>query len=205
MKTIALLLLSTTLALTACKKPADNPDHGSAAPRISAAPDRVEVLARHRATAGKEDLDADPVVVHFDRFAVTKAHFDPKHLEGGTATIELDPTSIKTGNTERDDDLKSPAYVDVGQFATITVDVANVKHQAGAKYTADATVACHGVTKVYPVTFEVLATSEDTIRIEGEHPFSRLDFSIGIDPAKDPSERIDTALIIQWTLTLKTS
>ena len=212
MTTLALLCLSTTLALVGCKS-ADRPPPGSAAPTIeqptprpatpAAQPDRVEVLARHRPVAGKADLDSDPVIVHFDKFAITKASFDPKNLEGGTATIELDPTSIKTGDQERDSDLKSPEFFDVAKFATVTIDVVNVKKQADTKYTADATVACHGVTKTYAVTFEVLATTADTVRIKGEHAFSRLDFAIGVDPAKDPTERVDTALTIQWTLTLK--
>jgi polyisoprenoid-binding protein YceI len=207
--TLALLCLSTTLALVGCKNNADRPTPGSVAPTTEPKPappaaqaDRVEVLARHRPVAGKADLDSDPVVVHFDKFAITKANFDPKNLEGGTATIELDPTSIKTGDVERDTDLKAPEFFDVVKFATVTIDVANVKKQADTKYTADATVACHGVTKTYAVTFEVLATTADTVRIKGEHAFSRLDFAIGVDPAKDPTERVDTALTIQWTLTL---
>ena len=214
MKSIALVFLSTTLALAGCKNTTDKPDRGAAAPTTSAqtpkpAPpadaDRVEVLARHLPAAGQADLASDPVVVHFDKFAVTKARLDPKNLEGGTATIELDLTSIKTGSDERDNDLKSPAFFNVAKFATVTIDVANVKKQADTKYTADATVACHGVTKTYSVTFEVLASTADTVRIKGEQAFSRLDFSIGIDPAKDPSERIDAALRIQWLLTLKKS
>ncbi|MEO8705067.1 MAG: YceI family protein [Kofleriaceae bacterium] len=216
MTTLALLCLSTTLALASCKNTADQPapgSPGSAVPTTeqptlepaqpTAQPDRVEVLARHLPIAGKADLDSDPVIVHFDKFAITRASFDPKNLEGGTATIELDPTKIKTGDAERDTDLKSPDFFDVGKFATITIDVANVKKLADAKYTADATVACHGMTKTYAVTFEVLATTADRVRIKGEYAFSRLDFAIGVDPAKDPTERVDTALTIQWTLTLK--
>ena len=201
MTTLARLWLSTTVALVACKNTADRPNQPTSEPGAQA--DRVEVLARHRAIAGQADLDSDPVVVHFDKIAVTKASFDPKNLEGATATIELDPTSIKTGDEERDTDLKSAEFLDVATFATITVDVANVQKQAATKYTADATIACHGVTRTYPVTFEVLATTADTVRIKGEHAFSRLDFAVGVDPAKDASERVDTALIIQWTLTLK--
>ncbi len=196
MKILALLSLSTALALVGCKTTPDQRPPDST-------PDRIEVLARHRPIAGKADLDADPVVVHFDKFAVTKARFDPKNLEGGTASIELDVASIKTGNDERDGDLKSPEFFDVARFATVTIDVANVKKQADTKYTADATVACHGVTKTYSVAFDVLGTTADTVRIKGEHAFSRLDFAIGVDPAKDPTERVDTALTIQWTLTLK--
>ena len=199
MTTRALLCLSTTLALAGCKNTADRPRPAEPAPE----PDRVEVLARHRPNAGQADLDSDPVVVHFDRLTITKASFDPKNLEGGTATIELDPTSIKTGDEERDTDLKSPEWFDVAQFATITIDVANVKKQGDTRYTADAAVACHGMTKTYAVTFDVLATTADTVRVKGEHAFSRLDFAVGVDPAKDPTERVDTELTIQWTLTLK--
>ncbi len=209
--TRALLCLSTTLALVGCKNRADRPPPGSAAATTeqpasaqpAAQPDGVEVLARHRPVATKADLDADPVVVRFDRLTITRASFDPKNLEGGTATIELDPASIRTGDEERDSDLKSPEFFDVAKFGTITIDVANVKKQSDTKYTADAAVACHGMTKTYPVTFEVLATTADTVRVKGEHAFSRLDFGIGVDPAKDPTERVDTALTIHWTLTLK--
>jgi polyisoprenoid-binding protein YceI len=195
------------LALAGCNNNAASADRGSAAPAAESAKpkpaDRIEVLAKHLPIAGQEDLDADPVVVHFEKFAVTKAHFDPKNLEGGTASIELDLTGIKSGDTDRDDDLKSPKFFDVAKFATVTIDIADVKKQADSKYTAVATVACHGVTKMYPVTFEVLETTADTVTIEGKKAFSRLDFSIGVDPAKDPSERVDTALIMQWVLTFK--
>jgi len=201
-----LLLVMSTLALAGCKKTADPPSAGSAATtserRPAADGDHVEVLARHLPAAGKEDLDSDPVVVRFDHVSVTHASFDPANLEGGTATIELDPTSIKTGNAERDTDLQSPDYLDVARFATITIDVANVK-QAGAHYAADATVSCHGVTKTYPVSFDVLATTADAVRIKGEHTFSRVDFAVGVDPATDPTERIAAPLIIRWVLTVK--
>ena len=217
MKPIALVLVSTMLAVTGCNKPADTPDPGAATPassgktpapkpaRPDAEADRVEVFARHLPAAGKADLDSDPVVVHFDRFTVTKASFDPEHLEGGTATIELDLTSIKTGSRERDKDLQTPPFVDAARFATITIDVANVKKHADTKYTADATVACNGVTKTYSVAFDVLTTTAGAVRIKGEQAFSRLDFAIGFDPAKDPTERIAAPLTIQWVLTLKKS
>jgi polyisoprenoid-binding protein YceI len=206
LKTFTLLVVSTALVLAGCKKQPDTPAAGSAAPKGSAAApaaDHIEVLARHRPIAGKEDLDSDPVVIRFDRFAVTKASFDPRHLEGGTATIELDLTSIKSGSEERDSDLQSPAFLDAASFATATVDVANVKTHTDTTYTADATVACRGIAKTYPLTFEVLATTADSVRIKGELAFSRLDFAIGVDPAKDPTERVDTPLTIRWLLTVK--
>lgn len=211
MKTLVLLVFSVAIAVAGCKKTAEQPERGSAAPTTAPAPsaaptveaDRVEVLARHRPIASQEDLDSDPVVVHFDRFAVKKARFDPKHLEGGTATIELDMTSIKTGSAERDRDLQSPDYIDVSKFATAIVDVTNVKPQSAATYTADVTVAFRALTRTYPVTFTVISTTDTSVRIKGEHAFSRLDFAVGIDPANDPTERIDPGLVIHWVLTLE--
>jgi len=196
-KRFALLCLSTMLALACCKSTADKP-----APAAASTTDRIVVLAKHLPIAGQPDLDADPVVVRFKKFAVTKAHFDPKNLEGGTATIELDLTSLESGDTERDDDLKSAKFLDIAKLATITIDVAKVEKQ-GARYAAIATVSCHGVTKTYPITFAVTATTDRSVTIEGAKAFSRLDFGVGVDPAKDPTERVDPALIIEWTLTLQ--
>ena len=148
MKTLALLVLSTVLTATpACKKPdGDKPSPmtaagsnttGSAAmatpnPRSAAMAgsatvgsgsssgsdnadneDRIVVLGRHRPAK-----PTDPVSVRFDKFRVVKATFDPKKIEGGTATIELDLASLRTGSGERDEDLESPTYIDVAKFAT---------------------------------------------------------------------------------------
>lgn len=38
---------------------------------------------------------------------------------------------------------------------------------------------------------------------KGERTFSRLDFSIGSDPAKDSQQQVDTELTIQMVVTLK--
>lgn len=196
MKHLALMLLS---AAASCSQ--SSPPPAPPAPHA----DRIEVLARHLPAAGEEDLASDPVVIHFDKFAVTQAHFDPRHLEGGTATIVLDITSIKTGSAERDDDLESPDYLDAAQFATATIQVTGVEQASDARYTADAAVAFRGITMHYPVTFEVLATTADTIRVKGEQAFSRLDFNVGIDPATDPTERIAAPLVLQFDLMLQTS
>lgn len=205
------LALASSLALGCKSSTSAPPAPGSAAtpapapakpaPTPAADADRVEVLARHRSIASQEDLDADPVVVHFRRFRVTASRVDPQHVEGGTATLELDLASLESGSTERDEDLKSPAFIDVGKFATATIAVANVK-AAGARYAADAAVSLRGTTKTYPITFDVLSATPTAVRVRGEVAFSRLDFHIGVDPAEDPTERVDTGLTIRYTLTI---
>jgi polyisoprenoid-binding protein YceI len=163
--------------------------------------DYISVFAKH--VEAKPD---DPVEVHFDKFKVTKADFDPKKVEGGKASFEIDLTSLHSGSDKRDGHLKTPDYLDTAAHPTATIDIDNVKKKDGNSYTADATVKAHGAEQKYPVTFEVIDTKDDSIRIKAEHAFSRLDFKIGKDPktAKDPMEApVQPELTIKLQLTLK--
>jgi polyisoprenoid-binding protein YceI len=190
-------LIVLCLVLAACKshdKPAPPPT-----PAVHEA-DHVVVLAHH-----KNPKPTDPVRVQFDRFRVVKADFDPADIEGGKATIELDLSSLHTQSDERDNHLKSPAYLDVATLATATIDIDHVKRKAGSTYTADATVSAHGVTKTYPVTFDVIDQRADAIQIKGQHTFMRLDFGIGTDPAQNADEQVGTDVTIEMVLTLHRS
>jgi polyisoprenoid-binding protein YceI len=205
-----LTTIAVVLAFAACKKTEDKPAAtpagsavaagSAAAPQPDASADHITVLAHHQ-----KPKPTDPVRLEFQKFRVVKATFDPKKIEGGTATIEIDLSSFDTHSGQRDAHLKSESYLDVGKFATATIDVANVKQKAGATYTADATVAVHGQTKTYPVTFDVLETKDDSIRIKGEHTFQRLDFGVGTDPAQNPDESVAPDVTIEMVLTLKKS
>jgi polyisoprenoid-binding protein YceI len=158
--------------------------------------DSIVVLAKH--TEPKPD---DPVQVRFERFKVVKSTVDPKKVEGGKATIEIDTTSLKSGSDKRDAHLQTPDFIDAKKFSTITVDIDKVKKKAGNTYTADATVKFRGITKKYPVTFDVVETKDDSLKIKGEATFSRYDFNVGgKDLTKTP---VNPELVIQMALTLK--
>jgi polyisoprenoid-binding protein YceI len=189
MKLLKLLVLSTVLATSGPAFAADPaPDPG----------DSIVVLAKH--TQAKPD---DPVKVQFTSFKVVKATFDPKKIEGGKATIEIDATSLKSGADKRDAHLNTPDFLDTGKFPKITVDIDKVKKKADKTYTAEATVKFRDVTKKYPVTFDVVGQTADSIRIKGESTFSRLDFNVGKD-SKDPKVApVQNDLTIQLALTLK--
>jgi polyisoprenoid-binding protein YceI len=189
MKLLKLLVLSTVLATSGPAFAADPaPDPG----------DSIVVLAKH--TQAKPD---DPVKVQFTSFKVVKATFDPRKIEGGKATIEIDATSLKSGADKRDAHLNTPDFLDTGKFPKITVDIDKVKKKADKTYTAEATVKFRDVTKKYPVTFDVVGQTADSIRIKGESTFSRLDFNVGKD-SKDPKVApVQNDLTIQLALTLK--
>jgi polyisoprenoid-binding protein YceI len=214
----SLVLVSLIAAAPACKKKSEPaPAQGTAqtAGSGSAKPAPAEPAPTPTKRAGVDGKDfiavyashtpskpVDPVEIVFDKYTVTKATFDPKNLEGGTATIELDLAGMSTDSEKRTGHLKSPSYFDIGQFATATIDVANVKQKANNQYTADATVKLHGAEKTYPVTFEVLETQDDgTIKVRGEQDVQRLDFKVGQEPSKD--ELVDKTQTVRLQLTLK--
>ncbi len=130
-----------------------------------------------------------------------KANFDAQKIEGGTATIELDLASAKSGSDKRDAHLASPDYIDSSKFTTATIVVDKVKKQAANTYAATATVKLRDFEKKYPVTFEVVEAKEDWIRVKGEHKFPRLDFKVGKAPSKD--ESVGQELTVKLQLTLK--
>lgn len=211
------LLLVSALALSGCKKkeepkPATTTTETTAAQGTAEAPaapeapaaaaedanaDSIIVYATH-----KEPKPEDPVKVKFEKFAVKAAKFDPKNLEGGTATIELDMTSVSSGSEKRDGHLKTGDYFDVEKFATATIDIENVKKTDDKNYTADAKVKFRDIEKTYPVTFEVLETKDDAIRVKGTHEFARTDFGVGKDPS-DENEGSAVPVKIEMQLWLK--
>lgn len=170
---------------------------GSAAPAEDPNADYFEVVAHHEPAK-----PTDPVRVKFENVKIVKATFDPKKLEGGKATIEVDLASLKTDSAKRDEHLKSESYIAVAKFAKMTIDIANVKKKDDTHYTADATVKLHGQTKKYPVSFEVLEVKDDSVRVRGEQKFSRNDFKVG-KPKTGEDELVAPDMFARLQLTLK--
>jgi polyisoprenoid-binding protein YceI len=230
MKTLKLLVLATVLAASpTCKKkkeaaptPTTDPGSASGAMATPDAPDMagsgsaadpaagsgsaamtdetadyIQVYAEHA-----EKKPTDPVIVNFEKFTVKKAAFDPAKIEGGTATIEVDLASLKSGSDKRDGHLTTADYIDTSKFTTMTIDIVNVKKKDDKNFTADAKVKLRGVDKTYPVTFEVVEAKDDWIRVKGEHKFPRLDFKVGKEKT-GPDESVAQDLTVKMQLTLK--
>lgn len=190
----------SVLAVAACGKKSDAPAAGSASGTAGAAPadpkaDFVHVLGHHNPAK-----PTDPVVIDIPKFEITKASFDPQKPEGGTAELTLDLSSLTSGSAKRDKHLSSPDYLDVAKFATVTIDVDNVKPQSGSTYTADANITIHGVTKKLPVTFDVVEKLPDGVRIHARQPWKRSDFSIGAPEGGDESTADGQEIELQLTL-----
>jgi polyisoprenoid-binding protein YceI len=125
-------------------------------------------------------LIALPVLAHADKWQIDPAHtnveFTVRHMmisnvkgqfqkTSGTVTINgsdpasakidatIDATSIDTRVDKRDAHLKSPAFLDVDKFPTITFKSTKVEADGADKWKVTGDLTLHGVTK--PVVLEV--------------------------------------------------
>jgi polyisoprenoid-binding protein YceI len=144
------------------------------------------------------DAAKGPVDVTLGKWTVTKATFDPANLEGGTAEIEVDLTALSSGIPDRDAHLQSPDFLDTAKFAKATAKVDNVKKSGEKTYTADVALNLHGVEKKMSTTFEVVASTADSVTVKVKQGLSRVDF--GMTAVQD---KVKPELVIDAQLTFK--
>jgi polyisoprenoid-binding protein YceI len=85
--------------------------------------------------------------------------FDPKNPAASKVEATIDATTVSTREEKRDGHLKSPDFLDVAKFPTITFKSTSVR-QSGGKYNVAGALTIHGVTK--PVTLVVDTPSPET-------------------------------------------
>lgn len=87
--------------------------------------------------------------------------FDAKAPNKSSVSATIDPSTISTGNAQRDGHLKSPDFFDVAKFASITFKSKRFEGKGG-KYTLTGDLTLHGVTKEVVLAVEGLtAESRD--------------------------------------------
>ncbi|ACY12973.1 YceI family protein [Haliangium ochraceum] len=161
--------------------------------------DFVKLYASHEPAT-----EADPVIIEIQTFQVTEASFDPANLEGATAAFELDLTSIKSDKEKRDAHLQTPDYLDTGKYGMATVKVHDVKKVDDDTFSAQADVNFREMDKTFPIEFDVVGSTEDTVTIKGMHEFDRMDFGVGKEPDGE-NEKVAKNVKIEMQLTLKKS
>ncbi|HLN47282.1 MAG TPA: YceI family protein [Magnetospirillaceae bacterium] len=73
----------------------------------------------------------------------------------------LDASSIDTRNQDRDNDLKSPNWLDVSKYPTLTFKSTNIVPGANGTFAATGDLTLHGVTKPVTLQGHVDGTSTD--------------------------------------------
>ncbi len=82
-----------------------------------------------------------------------KFSFDPAKIEASKAEATISVMSINTMDAKRDDHLRSPDFLDVSKFSTISFKTTKVEKVSDSAFKALGELTIHGVTK--PVTLDV--------------------------------------------------
>lgn len=141
-----------------------------------------------------EPRPGDPVHVVFNKVDIARLSIkDTADLTGSTAEIHIALGELDSGVPDRDAHLKSPEFFDAASNPIATVTISGVTRAGDKKYNATARVEAMGVTRTWPVSFEVIASDGDSVRVKGTHKFKRSDFKIG-EGQQGPADDVELEL-----------
>ena len=147
------------------------------------------------AAAGTWDIDAAHTNLGFSArhamVAKVRGHFaeytgsftiDGDDISKSSAELTIQTGSILTGQADRDGHLKSPDFLDVEKFPTITF-VSTSAAEKGDTIVLTGDLTIHGVTKSVEIHYDYLGLSQDPwgnskIGFEGSTKISRKDFGL---------------------------
>ena len=118
----------------------------------------------------------------FHQWDLREARVDLADLPGSQVVVEIDLSSVDTGNERRDDHLRTDDFFDVANFPTAEVRVHGAERigsdaEGRFRYRASFDFDLHGVEKTLPGEFTLM--SLEPLMVEGELVMNRLDFGIG--------------------------
>jgi polyisoprenoid-binding protein YceI len=137
---------------------------------------------------------------------------DQENPAASSASVELDRTTIETGNDQRDAHLRSPDFFDVEQFPTITFRtrrIAGARAEEGASFRVVGDLTVRGVTReiTLDATYEGQGRDPwggDRVSFSAEGKLDRRDFGLtwnaaletgGVLVSNDVKVRIDVQAV----------
>ena len=118
-----------------------------------------------------------PLTGSFGKFAI-QARFDPAKPATGLARIDIDLSSIDTGNSDADDEVAGKLWFNTKQFPKAQFVSSSIKALGGNRYEAQGKLTLKGKTLDIsaPFTFKQEGT---TALFDGAFRLNRLDYAIG--------------------------
>ncbi|MEQ8821345.1 MAG: YceI family protein [Sumerlaeia bacterium] len=118
----------------------------------------------------------------FERWTFKAIEMPGDTFEGGSATLEVDLTSLTSDNDKLTGHLQSADFFDVEKFPKATVKIHDVKADPEAmegqeKYVGTATVSLLGLEKPAPVSFDV-TRENNQMTIKGKSELRRADYEM---------------------------
>jgi polyisoprenoid-binding protein YceI len=108
--------------------------------------------------------------------------YDEQDITKSAVSVKIQTTSVNTENKMRDDDLRSPNFLDVAKFPEITFQSSRIEKQ-GDGYACVGTLTMHGVSKEVSIPFAILGKIKDPwgntrIGLEGGLKIDRRDWGL---------------------------
>lgn len=127
---------------------------------------------------------------HFAEVTTT-ADIDPQHPETSSVEATIQAASIRTNNAARDNDLRSPNFLDTGKYPVITFTSSGVQPAGSGQYTLTGDLTIRGITR--PVSLTVTRYGEindpgmmgHRISYGARGQINRADFGVGTDMLLD--------------------
>jgi polyisoprenoid-binding protein YceI len=121
----------------------------------------------------------------------TNANIDPEHPETSSMEATIQTASIRTHHEARDNDLRSPNFLDTDKYPVMTFKSTSVQSAGPDQYTLTGDLTVKGVTR--PVRLEVTKYGElNDPRMMGHRisygargQVNRTDFGVGTDMVLD--------------------
>ena len=107
-----------------------------------------------------------------------KSHFTPTNLNASTIEASIDVATINTGNTGKDEHLRSEDFFDATRYPKISLKSIAFKHKSGNNYIGTFILNIKDKSKQIEMPFTYLE-KENTIEFKGTFKISRLDFRVG--------------------------
>jgi polyisoprenoid-binding protein YceI len=105
-----------------------------------------------------------------------KIDFDPQQPEKSFFDVMLNVSSLKTGNSKRDEHLQKKAYFDATAFPTIQFKSTRVSKTATG-FLVEGNLTIKGITKAVAIPFTF--KESDKGLFEGDLEINRLDYGVG--------------------------
>ncbi len=108
--------------------------------------------------------------------------YDEKDIRKSSVRVTIKTTSIDTGNTDRDNHLRSPDFFDAAKYPEITFASTRIEKRGDA-YVCIGTLTIRGVSREVAIPFQILGVVRDQrgntrLGIEAGLTINRLDYGV---------------------------
>lgn len=115
---------------------------------------------------------------------------DPANIERSSVRLTIDPASINTRITRRDDHLRSPDFFDVAKYPQITFVSKSVRKSSDSSATIIGDLTMHGVTKQIAVPVTMAFNDGSRGRFTGAFPLNRKEWGVNGNSTVNPVEDV---------------